>query len=99
MAIRNFKEAANLFEEALSTFAFYELYDYKTFIYYTVITNIFSLDRVELKEKILTSSEVLSVIDQLPFAHKLSTSLIECNYLEFFSSLGLYHSFIPFFLT
>jgi len=88
MAIRSFKEAAKLFEEALSTFAFYELYDYKTFIFYTVITNIFSLDRVELKEKILGSSEILSVIEQLPFAQKLVNSLLDCNYLDFFSSLA-----------
>jgi len=88
MAIRNFKEAAKLFEDALSTFAFYELFDFKQFIYYTVITNIFSRDRVELKEKICTSSEVLSVIDQLPFLQKLLNSLLDCNYLEFFTSLA-----------
>jgi len=88
MSIRKFKEAAALFEDALSTFAFYELYDFKQFIYYTVLMNIFSLDRVELKEKICESSEILSVIDQLPFVQKLLTSLMECNYLDFFSSLA-----------
>ena len=88
MAIRNFKQAALLFVESLSTFASYELYDYNQFIYYTIITNIFALDRVDLQEKICNSSEVLSVVDQMPFAQKLINSLIECNYSEFFSALG-----------
>lgn len=88
MAIRNFKQAAKLFTESLSTFAANELYDYNQFIYYAIITNIFCLDRVELQEEICESSEVLSVIEQMPFAHKLITSLIECNYSEFFSALA-----------
>jgi len=51
ISIRNFKKAASLLLETLATFSAVELIDYETFIFYTVIMNIFSLDRVTLKQK------------------------------------------------
>lgn len=52
MSTRNFKRAANLFLDSISTFTTYELFPYDTFIFYTVLTSIISLDRVSLKEKV-----------------------------------------------
>lgn len=52
MATRNFKKAATLLLESISTFTTYELFSYDTFIFYTVLTSIISLDRVSLKQKV-----------------------------------------------
>lgn len=52
MSTRNFKRAANLFLDSISTFTTYELFPYDTFIFYTVLTSIISLDRVSLKQKV-----------------------------------------------
>jgi len=52
MATRNFKKAASLFLDSISTFTTYELFTYDTFIFYTVLTSVISLDRVSLKQKV-----------------------------------------------
>jgi 26S proteasome regulatory subunit N7 len=52
MATRNFKKATSLFLDSISTFTTYELFPYDTFIFYTVLTSIISLDRVSLKQKV-----------------------------------------------
>jgi len=52
LSTRNFKKAADLFLDSISTFTTYELFPYDTFIFYTVLTSIISLDRVSLKQKV-----------------------------------------------
>ena len=52
MSTRNFKKAAKLFLDSISTFTTCELFPYDTFIFYTVLTSIISLDRVSLKQKV-----------------------------------------------
>ncbi|PWA89843.1 26S proteasome, regulatory subunit Rpn7,Proteasome component (PCI) domain protein [Artemisia annua] len=52
MSTRNFKKAADLFLDSISTFTTYEIFPYDTFIFYTVLGSIMSLDRVSLKEKV-----------------------------------------------
>ena len=45
MSVRDFKKAAKLFLDAISTFTSYELMDYVTFVEYTVHISILALDR------------------------------------------------------
>lgn len=52
IAIRDFKKAANLFLETVSTFTSYELMDYQTFVTYTVYVCMLALDRTQLREKV-----------------------------------------------
>lgn len=52
MATRRFKEAAKLFLDTISTFTAVELLDYDTYILYTVLMCVVSLDRVTLKDKV-----------------------------------------------
>lgn len=54
MAVRDFKTAANLFLDTVSTFTSYELMDYKAFVRYTVYTSIISLPRNQLRDKVKT---------------------------------------------
>ncbi|KAL5058706.1 hypothetical protein RYX36_030310 [Vicia faba] len=59
MSTRNFEKAATLFLDSISTFTTYELFPYDTFIFYTVLTSIITLDRVSLKQKRHARSEKL----------------------------------------
>lgn len=52
MSIRNFHNAATLFLEALASFTAEELFEFKTLVYYIVISGIISLDRVTLQTKV-----------------------------------------------
>lgn len=52
MTIRNFKGAAKLFLESISTFSAYELMSYTDFIRYAVIVSMISLDRPNLRKKV-----------------------------------------------
>ncbi|PKA66132.1 26S proteasome non-ATPase regulatory subunit 6 [Apostasia shenzhenica] len=84
MSTRNFKRAANLFLDSISTFTTYELFPYDTFIFYTVLTSVISLDRVSLKEKVVDAPEILAVIGKIPYLSDFLNSLYGCQYRSFF---------------
>uniref|UniRef100_A0A061SAG0 26S proteasome regulatory subunit RPN7 n=1 Tax=Tetraselmis sp. GSL018 TaxID=582737 RepID=A0A061SAG0_9CHLO len=88
MATRNFKQAAELFLDSLATFTTYELFTYNTFIFYTVLTSMISLDRVSLKKKVVDAPEVLTVIDQIPNLAEFLNSLYNCKYKELFQAFA-----------
>ena len=52
MSIRDFKGAAGLFLDTLSTFTSTELMDYNDFVKYAVLTSLISLKRVEIKKRV-----------------------------------------------
>ena len=80
---RNFKEAGKLFLEALMTFTSYELFDYKTFVFYTAITNIITVDRNTLKNRVIDNSDVVSCINEIPHLENFLNTFYEVNYNEF----------------
>lgn len=82
---RNFKDAGKLFIEALMTFTNYELFDYKTFVFYTAITNIITVDRVTLKNRVIDNSDVNACIREIPNLQKFLESFYNGNYREFFA--------------
>ncbi|GKV05417.1 hypothetical protein SLEP1_g17434 [Rubroshorea leprosula] len=88
MSTRNFKKAANLFLDSISTFTTYELFPYGTFIFYTVLTSIISLDRVSLKQKVVDAPEILTVIGKIPHLSGFLNSLYDCQYKSFFSAFA-----------
>ncbi|RVW27920.1 26S proteasome non-ATPase regulatory subunit 6 [Vitis vinifera] len=88
MSTRNFKKAANLFLDSISTFTTYELFPYDTFIFYTVLTSIISLDRVSLKQKVVDAPEILAVIGKIPYLSEFLNSLYDCQYKSFFSAFA-----------
>ena len=85
--IRNFKKAGKNFLEALMTFTSYELFDFKTFVFYTAVINIISVDRKTLKEKIIDNSDVLSCINDIPHLQKFLSTFYDGQYAEFFKEL------------
>lgn len=87
MQARRFSKSANLLIQTLATFSSFEIFDFEQYIFYTVISAIISLDRVALKEKILDSSEVLSVINKMPHLQTFLNSFYSGDYKAFFSSM------------
>ncbi|KAG5230279.1 26S proteasome non-ATPase regulatory [Salix suchowensis] len=88
MSSRNFKKAADLFLDSISTFTTYELFPYDTFIFYTVLTSIISLDRVSLKKKVVDAPEILTVIGKIQYLSEFLNSLYDCQYKSFFSAFA-----------
>ncbi|KAL2932918.1 26S proteasome non-ATPase regulatory subunit 6-like protein [Bienertia sinuspersici] len=88
MATRNFKKAASLFLDSISTFTTYELFPYDTFIFYTVLTSIITLDRVSLKQKVVDAPEILTVIGKIPYLSEFLNSLYDCQYKPFFAAFA-----------
>ncbi|KAM7006696.1 LOW QUALITY PROTEIN: 26S proteasome non-ATPase regulatory subunit 6 [Tautogolabrus adspersus] len=88
VAIRDFKQAAELFLDTVSTFTSYELMDYKTFVTYTVYVCMIALKRPDLREKVIKGAEILEVLHSLPSVRQYLFSLYECRYSVFFQSLA-----------
>ncbi|KAE9467519.1 hypothetical protein C3L33_00573, partial [Rhododendron williamsianum] len=88
MSTRNFKQATDLFLDSISTFTTYEIFPYDTFIFYTVLTSIISLDRVSLKLKVVDAPEILTVIGKIPHLSEFLNSLYDCQYKSFFSAFA-----------
>ncbi|KTG02532.1 hypothetical protein cypCar_00006109 [Cyprinus carpio] len=88
VAIRDFKQAAELFLDTVSTFTSYELMDYKTFVTYTVYVCMIALKRPDLREKVIKGAEILEVLHSLPAVRQYLFSLYECRYSVFFQSLA-----------
>jgi len=63
---RDIKMVASLLIECIATFSCIKLCYYTDFIMYTVNSNIMHLPRMELKEKIIDSPEVISVKSKIP---------------------------------
>ncbi|XP_018323910.1 26S proteasome non-ATPase regulatory subunit 6 [Agrilus planipennis] len=88
MAVRDFKTAANMFLDTISTFTSYELMDYKSFVRYTVYVSMISLPRYELRDKVIKGSEILEVLHSEPQVKDYLFSLYNCQYSEFFINLA-----------
>ena len=89
MSIRSWDEAATLFLETLATYTCTELFEYKRFIFYTVVLSLVTLPRPALKKRILESPEVHGVIDEIPSLGDLINSFYNAEYRLFFQSLGV----------
>jgi 26S proteasome regulatory subunit N7 len=88
MSIRNFKQAADLFLDSLSTFTCTELMSFQKFIKYTVLMSAIALDRPTVKERVIHAPEILEVLHHLPEVGELIRSLYSCDYRRFFMALG-----------
>lgn len=88
MAIRRFKEAADLFLDSIATFTAYEIFSYETFVLYAVLTSVVSLSRVELKEKVVDAPEILAVISSIPHLTDFLNALYACQYKKFFAAFA-----------
>jgi len=85
---RDFKGASKLLLDSVATFGCYKLFDYNTFILYTVLVSVVTLERVDLRSKVIKSPEILEVLNDIPGLRPFLFSLFQCNYGEFFRALS-----------
>lgn len=85
-SVRNFKDAAELFLNVMPTFTAVEVVEFKDFVFYTVIVSMVALDRATLREKLVKSPEVLSVIEQTPKLREFMDSFFYCDYKKFMTA-------------
>lgn len=60
MSVRDVKQAAKLLLDCVATFTCTEICTYKKFMFYTIVTNIISLDRNDLRKKVSILSTLLN---------------------------------------
>ncbi|KAF5367569.1 hypothetical protein D9758_003794 [Tetrapyrgos nigripes] len=89
LSIRQFKRAGELLLDALSTFTASELLEYNDFVALTIIAGALTLSRVDLKKKLIGSSEVNAALPDLPIPGDLVKNLYDCHYDKFFKALAL----------
>ncbi len=84
---REIKGAAKLFLDSLATFSATELLEFKTFVMYTVITSLVSVDRPTLRDKVVEAPEILSVILDVPVLNSFMNALVDCDYKTYMTAL------------
>ncbi|CCD22635.1 proteasome regulatory particle lid subunit RPN7 NDAI_0A04790 [Naumovozyma dairenensis CBS 421] len=90
LAVRDFKEAANLLVDSLATFTSVELTSYDKIATYASVAGLFTLERTDLKNKIIDSPELLSLLtttSALQSISSLTISLYTSDYSSYFSYL------------
>ncbi|CAR27478.1 hypothetical protein ZYGR_0I07530 [Zygosaccharomyces rouxii] len=90
LAIRDFKEAAKLLVDSLATFTSNELTSYESIATYASVAGLFTLERTELKSKVIDSPEMLSLLTTtkaLQSISSLTISLYTSEYASFFPYL------------
>lgn len=83
MQIRDFEGAATLFLDAVSTFNKDELVSFEDVVFYCVLTGMLTLDRKDIKDKVLHSPDILTVIRDIPNLKEFLDSFYKCNYQLF----------------
>ncbi|CDO75233.1 hypothetical protein BN946_scf184895.g13 [Trametes cinnabarina] len=88
LSIRQFKRGAELLLDALSTFTATELISYNDFVATTIISNVLTLTRPDLKKKLISAPEVIQVLPELPLLADLMKNLYDSHYDKFFIALA-----------
>lgn len=87
LLIRDFDSASTLLLDSVATFTCTELFPFSRLVYYTVVSCVLCKDRVTLKEKVLGSPDVLSVLSELDPLESFLSSLHSCDYASFLRAL------------
>lgn len=90
MATRDFAEASKLLNDSLATFTSTEVCTYEQLALYAMVSGAVSLDRGDMKSKIIDSPEILSIYSSAPEIEpiiNLTNSLYTCQYNCFFQYL------------
>ena len=84
---RQFKEAATILLDCVATFTCYELCTYNDFIFNTIVACVIAVPRSVLKEKVVASPEILTVIKEMPACESFVYSMYNCKYAAYMHSL------------
>ncbi|GAA99530.1 uncharacterized protein L969DRAFT_86792 [Mixia osmundae IAM 14324] len=88
LMLRDFKTGGQLLIDTLSTFGAVELMSLDDFVRLCIIVGVLTLDRKDLKKKIIDAPEVIQVLPESPHLRYLASSLHDCDYAQFFQSLA-----------
>lgn len=70
---------------------------YEMLIFYSVVTSVITLERVDLKKRVVDAPEILTVIDSIPNLTSFLNSLYMCQYGAFFKvSVACNHADHPY---
>ena len=83
MQIRDFKGASELFLDSVATFNKDSFITFNDIVFYTVLTGMISLDRSTIKNDIMKSADILTVIRDIPNLKPFLESFFKCNYKQF----------------
>merc|ERR1712070_283419 len=83
MTVREWKQSALLFLNVMPTFTATEVVEFKDFVFYAVITSMAALDRKTIREQLISSPEVLSVIKETPHLQDFLDSYFHSRYQDF----------------
>jgi len=87
---RDFKSSANLFLDAIPTFNCPDLVAFNNLVFYTILSSMVSLDRADIRKRVIHSPDILAVIREMPDLKKFLDSFYKCDYRGFFESfLGI----------
>eukprot|EP00934_Nitzschia_sp_Nitz4_P000264 Nitzschia sp. Nitz4//scaffold70_size99833//23601//25011//NITZ4_004588-RA/size99833-snap-gene-0.129-mRNA-1//1//CDS//3329557114//264//frame0 len=84
---RDMKGAATLLLDCLATFSCSEICSYDEYVRYTILSNLLTLPRPEIKAKLLDGPEVLSVATDIPETLNLIRSLYDCDYKSYLHAM------------
>merc|ERR1712166_891903 len=85
--VRDFKNAAIKLLDCMSTFNAPEVVNFETLIFYTVLSSMMTLERIDIKTKVMKNSEVLSCIKDNKALNSFLNSYYTCDYASFFKEL------------
>jgi 26S proteasome regulatory subunit N7 len=83
MTTREWKQSATLFLNVMPTFTATEMVEFKDFVFYAVVMSMTSLDRKTIREQLISSPEVLSVIKETPCLQEFMESYFNSQYQVF----------------
>ncbi|CAH1105088.1 unnamed protein product [Psylliodes chrysocephalus] len=85
---RDFKTAANLLVNSISTFICTEVLSFDMFIRYTLLSAILTLNRSELKSKLIQNPDMQQALHNVVTLKEYLFSLYNCDYKLFFLRLA-----------
>lgn len=87
MAVRDVKKATDLLASCIATFTCVEICEYNDFMFYALLTAVLHTPRVELKKKIISNPQVITVIKDVRHMAAFVNSFYECEYAKFFQTM------------
>lgn len=94
MMSRDFDKASQLLLDSVATYTCYEMFDYRRFIFFTVICALLTQERPVLKRQVVDSPDVRAVLDDLGPLKTLLHSFHECKFDQFMAALVATHPMI-----
>jgi 26S proteasome regulatory subunit N7 len=87
MIERNFKKGAELFLGCVNTFNAPEIITFDQLVYYGCTLGLLTLNRKDIKKKIIDNSEIISVLREDDLLYNFVFSFFNCDYSNFFKNL------------